>query len=251
MGSPEDEPGRWEAEGPQHRVTIGRGFWLGDTPVTQGQYAAVAGQRPSYFQNAGDRAPVEQVSWDDCQAFCGKLPRFMTDFDTSFVFRLPTEAEWEYACRAGTTGALYTGPLTILGDNNGPELDAIAWYGGNSGVEYEGGADSSNWKNKQFDHQRAGTHPVRQKRPNPWGLYDMLGNVLEWCEDGWHGSYQDAPTDGAAWAAEGSNRVYRGGSWVGDARDCRCAYRRWDRGSRSAYLGFRLVLAPRSAGPFS
>jgi formylglycine-generating enzyme required for sulfatase activity len=193
MGSPEDEPGRFEWEGPQHRVTIGRGFWLGETPVTQGQYAAVTGQRPSYFEHAGDRAPVEQVDWDECQAFCEKLAGLVPDFDSSLSFRLPSEAEWEYACRGGTTGALYTGPLTILGAYNGPELDAIAWYGGNSRVEYEGGVDSSDWKEKQYDHQRAGTHPVRQKRPNPWGLYDMLGNVWEWCEDGWHSSYTTHP----------------------------------------------------------
>jgi formylglycine-generating enzyme required for sulfatase activity len=254
MGSPEDEPGRWEDEGPPHRVTIGRGFWLGETPVTQAQYAAVTGQRPSYFQHAGDRAPVEQVDWDDCQAFCEKLTGLVPDFDSSLAFRLPSEAEWEYACRAGTAGALYTGTLTILGAYNGPELDAIAWYGGNSRVEYEGAVDSSDWKEKQYDHQRAGTHPVRQKRPNPWGLYDMLGNVWEWCEDGWHSRYQDAPTDGAAWAAEGSDRVCRGGCWARDARRCRCAYRdNWGRGARYG-LGFRLVLAPRSQediSPFS
>jgi formylglycine-generating enzyme required for sulfatase activity len=255
MGSPDDEPGRWEDEGPQHRVTIGRGFWLGETPVTQGQYAAVTGQRPSHFQHAGDRAPVEQVSWDECQAFCEKLAGLVPDFDSNSAFRLPSEAEWEYACRAGTTGALYTGPLTIRGERDGPELDAIAWYGGNSGVEYDGGLDSSDWKEKQYDHQRAGTHPVRQKRPNPWGLYDMLGNVWEWCEDGWHNSYNDAPTDGAAWAAEGSRRVNRGGSWASGARRCRCASRfDWGRGFRYDGLGFRLVLASKGredVGPFS
>jgi hypothetical protein len=107
-------------EGPQHRVTIGRGFWLGETPVTQGQYAAVTGQRPSYFEHAGDRAPVEQVDWDECQAFCEKLAGLVPDFDSSLSFRLPSEAEWEYACRGGTTGALYTGPLTILGRQQRP-----------------------------------------------------------------------------------------------------------------------------------
>lgn len=186
--------------------------------------------------------------------FCEKLPNLVPDFDARLTFRLPSEAEWEYACRAGTTGALYTGPLTILGECNGPELDPIVWYGGNSGVDYEGGWDSSDWPKKQYDHRRAGTHPVRQKQPNPWGLYDMLGNVWEWCEDGWHGSYEGAPADGAAWAAEGSFRVLRGGCWAAHARSCRCACRYdWRRGDRG-FLGFRLVLASRfkeDAGPFS
>lgn len=243
MGSPEDEPGRWSDEGPQYRVTIGHGFWLGETPVTQAQYAAVKDRRPAYFQHAGDQAPVEQVSWDDCREFCDNLTK-RRELEADWTFRLPTEAEWEYACRAGTTSALYTGPLTIVGERNGPELDAIAWYGGNSGVDYEGGNDSSHWKEKQHEHKQAGTHPVRQKAPNAWGLYDMLGNVWEWCEDVWHGNYEGAPNDGSAWAGEGRLRVYRGGGWASNARRCRCASRDyWGPGYRYWDMGFRLVLA--------
>ena len=126
MGSPEDEQGRYDHEGPQHRVTVGTGFWLGSTPVTQGQYAAVAGQHPSEFKHAGDRAPVERVSWENCREFCRTLKKKVDDLDDNLAFRLPTEAQWEYACRAGTTTALYTGALTIKGENNGPELDTIA-----------------------------------------------------------------------------------------------------------------------------
>jgi formylglycine-generating enzyme required for sulfatase activity len=253
MGSPEDEPGRWPDEGPQHRVTVGHGFWLGETPVTQGQYAAVTGQRPSYFKHAGDQTPVEQVGWDDCREFCRKLTedlnRERNDPDPEIAFRLPTEAEWEYACRAGSTAALYKGPLTIEGDYTGPELDAIAWYGGNSGVDYEGGVDSSTWGEKQYEHTHAGTHPVGQKDPNRWGLYDMLGNVWEWCEDAWHDKYEDIPTDGGARGGDGRDRVCRGGSWANHARYCRCAYRGgWGPGGRDRSLGFRLVLAARDNG---
>ena len=258
MGSPEDEAGRWDDEGPQHRVTVGRGFWLGAMPVTQGQYAAVTGDRPSEFRNAGDQAPVEQVSWEDCQKFCQDLPEKVTDLDAELEFRLPAEAEWEYACRAGATTALYTGPLTIEGENNGPELNPIAWYGGNSGVDYEGGRDSSDWPNRQYEHTRAGTHPVGEKQPNAWGLYDMLGNVWEWCQDEWHDNYEGAPNDGSAWGSEGLYGrycVYRGGGWACYARDCRCAYRHyWEPDIRDDYLGFRLVLAARVNGgirPFS
>ncbi len=244
MGSPEDEPGRFDREGPQRRVTIGQGFWLGQTPVTQGQYGAVTGDRPSHFRHAGDRAPVEQVSWEDCREFCKRVAGKVGGAKDSLDFRLPSEAEWEYACRAGTNTALYTGPLTIEGENHGPELDAIAWYGGNSGVDYEGGHDSSDWLEKQHDHNRAGTHPVGLKACNPWGLYDVLGNVYEWCEDVWQDSYQGAPDDGSAWHSEGRSRVYRGGGWALDARRCRCASRYgWRPGIRNDLVGFRLVLA--------
>ena len=182
MGSPEDEPGRYGDEGPQHRVTISRGFWLGEAPVTQAQWRAITGENPSRFQGP-EELPVEQVNWHDSVAFTAKLnercPRLFA--------ALPTEAQWEYACRAGSTAALYTGGITLKGQCNAPELDPIAWYAGNSGNELEvtNPYDSKDWPEKQYPHTQAGTHRVKQKLPNAWGLYDMLGNVWEWCADGW------------------------------------------------------------------
>ncbi|MEI2770159.1 MAG: formylglycine-generating enzyme family protein [Candidatus Competibacter sp.] len=135
---------------------------------------------------------------------------------------LPSEAQWEHACRAGTETAIYSGDLAVLGENNAPALDPIAWYGGNSGVDFEldNGYDSSSWPGKQYSHTKAGTHPVKLKRANPWGLYDMLGNVLEWCQDHWHDHYEGAPTDGSAWLSgdAGAYRVRRGGSWYASTR---------------------------------
>ena len=253
-GSPDDEPGRYDYEGPRHRVRIDSGFWLGETPVTQAQYETVTGHNPSGFQHAGPTAPVEQVSWEEARAFCGRLGALLEvvgELEAGWAFRLPSEAEWEYACRAGAETALYTGPITLRGERDAPELDAIAWYGGNSGVEYEGGYDSSDWPQKQYKHKKAGTHPVGKKARNAFGLYDMLGNVWEWCEDHWHDDYDGAPEDGRAWvdakARKGATRVVRGGGWLIGARDCRCAYRGWyEPGYRIGALGFRLVLAPSS-----
>jgi formylglycine-generating enzyme required for sulfatase activity len=179
MGSPPSEAGRWEDEGPQHWVTITKGYWLGETPVTQALWRAVMTNNPSRF--VSDDRPVEQVSWEDCEKFIGRLNRQLEGLET----RLPTEAEWARACRAGTTAATWVGDLTMRDENDAPELDAIAWYGGNSGVEFEldNGYDSSDWPGKQYPHTKAGTHPVGRKAPNPYGLHDMLGNVLEWCQD--------------------------------------------------------------------
>ncbi|MBX3746678.1 MAG: formylglycine-generating enzyme family protein [Verrucomicrobiae bacterium] len=251
MGSPEDEPGRADWEGPQHEVTLSRGFWLGETPVTQAQWRAVveaAGREaggvnpsPSYFQGPVD-LPVEQVSHTDCEAFCRLLDGVLP---MGPGFGLPTEAQWEYACRAGTTTALYTGGITIEGENNAPELDPIAWYGGNSGldVEVRNPHDSRDWPNKRHPHEGAGTHRVRLKDPNPWGLYDMLGNVWEWCRDGWRDRYEtESGVNPVLETKAGASRVVRGGSWGPHARVCRAAYRyRWDPGDRGNGRGFRLA----------
>ena len=168
---------------------------------------------------------------------------------------LPTEAQWEYACRAGTDAATYAGPLEILGENNAPVLDAIAWYGGNSGVDFDlnDGEDASQWSNKQYDHQRAGTHPVRLKQPNPWGLYDVLGNVWEWCSDGPR-QYTDEPAVDPVGPIGGAERSLRGGCWISDARRVRCAYRRayhraYHPGHRNDGFGFRPARVQQSAAP--
>ena len=232
-------------EHPQHLVVIREGYWLFDTAVTQGLYEAVTGENRSRFRSA-DR-PVENVTWDEAQAFIEALNRKLP----GVALRLPSEAEWEYACRAGTREATYAGAMEILGERNAPVLDGIAWYGGNSGAgfELETGEDSSGWAEKQFDHSKAGTRPVKLKKPNAWGLYDMLGNVWEWCEDHWHESYSGAPGDGRAWldtdASSAADRVIRGGSWGGTARDVRSAYRRgYEPQSRSGGLGFRCARGP-------
>ncbi len=165
----------WEDESPAHRVCISKGFWLGRTEVTQGFWKAVMGANPSAFRK-GDDYPVEGVSWRDCQQFIRNL-----NARSGSVFRLPSEAEWEYACRAGDAGER---PV---------DLDAVAWYESNSG---------------------GSTHPVGVKRPNAFGLYDMLGNVWEWCAD-WYDEkyYSKSPLNEPAGPASGSHRVDRGGGW--------------------------------------
>ena len=241
MGSPEDEPGRYENEGPRHQVTLTEGYWLFDTPCTQALWTAVMGNNPSEFQSP--TRPVEQVSWDDVQGFLGKINERLPGLGLT----LPSEAQWEYACRAGTETVIYSGDLAILGKNNAPALDPIAWYSGNSGVDFElaNGYDSSGWPEKQYPHTRAGTHPVKLKRANPLGLYDMLGNVWEWTQDYWHDNFKGAPTDGSAWAGSdtGVEQVLRGGSWRYFARNNdRTAYRSaLLPDSRYASIGFRCV----------
>jgi len=239
MGSPGTEEGRFEWEGPRHEVTLAEGFWLFDTPCTQALWQAVMGENPSEFKSP--TRPVEQVSFEDVQRFLDTLNGLVPGLGLI----LPSEAQWEYACRAGTETATYAGDMRIVGERNAPVLDAIAWYGGNSGVGFdlENGFDSSGWPEKQYDHIRAGTRLVAQKAANPWGLYDMLGNVYEWCDDHWHDSYEGAPTDGTAWtdsAGGAALRVVRGGSWCPGARDVRAAFRfHFAPASRNDYLGFR------------
>ena len=186
---------------------------------------------------------VQQVSYEDIQRyFLPALNQLLPGFS------LPSEAQWEYACRAGTQTALYSGDIEIFGDMDAPALDPIAWYGGNSGFNYdldEWEDSTQGWwrdKRKQYDHRRAGTRKVKGKQANPWGLYDMLGNVWEWVADPWHENYEGAPADGGVWASEdaGAARVVRGGAWVSDAGVCRSAYRlSLPPDVRGVSLGFR------------
>ena len=241
MGSPENEEGRQDGEGPQHQVTIVKGYWLFDTPCTQALWQAVMGENPSYFKS--DTRPVEQVSFDDVQTFLERIEAL----SPGLQLHLPSEAQWEYACRARTTEATFAGNLEILASASAPMLDPISWYLGNSGVgfELENGFDLDLFaavEERQYPEPMGGTHPVGGKRPNPWGLYDMLGNVWEWCEDTWHESYDGAPTDGSAWLDdEGSRRVLRGGSWSYYAQVLRSASAPRGRAGRTgtAGIGFR------------
>ena len=202
-------------EKPVTRVRITRGFWLGKYEVTQRQWAAAMGNNPSYFKNCGGNCPVEQVSWNDVQEFIGKL----NGRSGGQRYRLPTEAEWEYAARAGTRTYTYAGDLTKPTGND-PVLNGIAWYDENSGRR---------------------THPAGRKAPNAWGLHDMLGNVWEWVGDR-KGDYPGGTVTDPAGPNSGSGRVDRGGSWGDLAGICRSANRdRGSPGNRNHYLGFRLL----------
>ncbi len=238
MGSSAEEQDRYDWEGPPTVVTLTKGYYMGKYEVTQREYVAVIGYNPSYFTEGrvvittppplvlpppltGDLSrPVEWVSWNDAVMYCGKLTqqeRAAGRLPAGWEYRLPTEAQWEYACRAGTTTRFYYGD-----DPSYSQLGEYAWFIGNS----------SNT-----------THPVGQKHPNAWGLYDMTGNVGEWCLDG-RASYLGGTATDPQGSALGASRVIRGGSWYYYARLCRSAYRYynfpdyWD-----GNIGFRVVLA--------
>ncbi len=197
-------------EKPVHEVCVDD-FYIGKYEVTQGQWQSVMGSNPSSFKNCGENCPVEQVSWKDVSNFIDRLSS-----RTGKRYRLPTEAEWEYAARSGGKSEKYAG---------GNDVDAVAWYGGNSGSK---------------------THPVGRKQPNGLGLYDMSGNVWEWCND-WYGSdyYGSSPRDNPEGPSSGSGRVNRGGDWSIAAGYVRAAIRYRDHPvARSLNLGFRLALPP-------
>ena len=224
-------------------MTLTRDYWLGKYEVTQGQWRAVMGSNPSYFQN-GDDYPVEQVTWDEAKAFCDKLNNNSSiPKPAGYRFDLPTEAQWEYACRAGTRTSLNSGvDMRIDGLNNSRQLDEVGWYGGNCGQNFTGGVsyDISGWKERQYGDTRGGTHPFGGKRPNAWGFYDMHGNVLEWCSD-WFSAAESQSVDPQG-PSSGSFRVLRGGCWFFFERDCRSAYRlKRVPGIRNCIFGFRLA----------
>lgn len=256
MGSPESEAGRLDREGPQHEVQITKGYWLAETPCTQALWEAVVGQNPSEFVSP-DR-PVEQVSWDDVdEHFLGALRK-----DSGSDWRLPTEAEWEYACRAGTQTSTYAGDLAITDEDVAEELDPIGWYMANcgEGFDLENGQTFELWP-ESSKSKPGGTRPVSQKAPNAWGLYDMLGNVWEWCSDPpivYKDVLRTNPVGGGPddeilefyWTEEdpGASRVLRGGSWTNSARYLRAAYRdAYHPGFRFDNLGFRLARGQESA----
>lgn len=238
MGASPGDSEAYVDEKPAHKVTISSPLYMARFPVTQRQWQAVMGKNPAHFQTGRvlqerkvkksfwlrreiveqeemrleaetKEHPVEGVSWEDCQEFLKRVHDRL-GLPLGKRIRLPTEAEWEYACRAGTTESRYG------------SLDAIGWFLGNSGGT---------------------TLPVGQKRPNAWGLHDMIGNVWEWCEDNWHGDYKNAPSDGSAWTGGETSRVLRGGSWSNIPLFCRSAIRiRYTPDYRNYHGGFRVVL---------
>jgi formylglycine-generating enzyme required for sulfatase activity len=222
MGSKESEPERWDDEGPRHRVRISRGFWLADTACSQALWLAVMGKNPAQFKD-DPQNPVEQVSWNDCRKFFQNMNALVPGLAAGF----PSEAQWEYACRAGTVS-----PFSF-GENITPEQ---VNYDGNN--PYAGGEKGL---------YRAKTVPVASLPANPWGLHEMHGNVWEWCSD-WFGSYSAAPSTDPEGPPQGKGRVLRGGSWFGGGRDVRSAFRRHDvPADRGGVIGLRV--APGRAGP--
>ena len=211
MGCGENEQDCGDDEKPRHLVRV-KGFWIGKYEVTRAQWETIMGENPSKFKGAN--RPVDYVSWDDAQEFLQKLNATVgAGSEPAPTFRLPSEAEWEYAARAGTQTAYSFG-------DDPDQLGDYAWYSENSNDE---------------------THPVGQKQPNAFGLYDMHGNVWEWVADTYHSNYDGAPTDGSARVAGGSNRVLRGGSWYGGPWGVRSAHRNYDPAVRGDGVGFRVL----------
>jgi sulfatase modifying factor 1 len=270
MGSPDNEAGRKADESPQTEVTLTKGFWLGKTELTIGQWKAVMGETlrehvikmlndetlydfggqkkklrefmnfnpgdpDRIMANENDSIPMYFVSWDDAIEFCKRLTALEKTkgrIPEGYEYNLPTEAQWEFACRAGTTTATFAGPLNIQG-RNAPVIDTIAWYNANSSINYSG---------KKLGNSGAGPRNTGEKKPNPWGLQDMPGNIWEWCRD-WYGVYPGGKVIDPVGPTSGTGRVNRGGSWGSGASASRSAGRASNpQPEKSAYRGFRIAL---------
>ncbi len=271
MGSPESEKGRKADESPQVTVTLTKGYWLGETVVTIGQWKAITGMSirdkvnkllndetlydfedgkkqkirdymhfdrnnpDKIMANEDERLPMYFVSWNEAMDFCRKInmqERASGRLPAGYEYTLPTEAQWEYACRGGTTGATYGIPGNA--DTNDETLDGIAWYGKNSAAGYTG---------RGLGPTAAGPRDVGAKRPNQWGMYDMLGNIWEWCYD-WYGPYAGGSATDPVGPQTGTYRVNRGGSWGSGINDERSANRAKNPPNEdSAYRGFRVALS--------
>lgn len=238
MGSPKTEIKRGNE--PQRKVTLTRGFYMQSTEVTQDQWQKVMGSNPSFFKKCGGECPVEQVSWEDIQEFIKKL----NNKEGTTGYHLPTEAEWEYAARAGSRTAFSNGRITETGYGYDPSLDDMGWYRYNSKVAYGGCYDFAlmNRSNKAGPYCH-GTHQVAQKHPNNWGLYDIHGNVWEMCVDNFCEHCEFNEVVDPKFIADTDLRVQKGGAWDSTTSACRAASRASNATDRDPRSGFRLVFS--------